>query len=105
LQGENVHRYRKRSGQKENTRREVGSMSYMMSRLSYLVDSIGHGPARLMFFGPNKPVRPGWGENLSGSPIFSVVEPVDSPEPLRTYIISYIEMVEWAPVLVNGHTH
>ena len=84
---------------------EVGSMSFMMSRLSYLGDSIGHGPAHLMFFGPNRPDGAGWGENLPGSPIFRFGEPDDSSEPVRTYIIPVSKWSDGEPVSTDGHKH
>lgn len=50
---------------------ELGAVSYMMSKSSYLTDSGGHNMPHLMFFESVKGDA-AWGENLDTSPLLSV---------------------------------
>jgi hypothetical protein len=50
---------------------EQGTISYMMSRSSYLTDYGGHNVPHLMFYQANKDGT-AWGANLSNSPLMSV---------------------------------
>lgn len=50
---------------------EQGTVSYMMSKSSYLSDYGGHNAPHLMFFLTDKP-EAGWGANLANAPVVSV---------------------------------
>ena len=50
---------------------EQGTVSYMMSKSSYLTDSGGHNMPHLMFFQTNTPDA-AWGANLTNSPVMAV---------------------------------
>lgn len=50
---------------------EPGTVSYMMSKSSYLTDSGGHNMPHLMFFQTDKDGT-AWGANLTNSPILAV---------------------------------
>ncbi len=50
---------------------EQGTVSYMMSKSSYLTDSGGHNAPHLMFF-QNDKNGTAWGANLANSPILAV---------------------------------
>ena len=66
---------------------ESGSMSYMLSKLSYLGDGNGHWHPHLMFFfdymDPNA-----WGANQKGSPIFAFDDKV---EHVTTFLVPVME--------------
>jgi hypothetical protein len=83
---------------------EVGAMSYMMSRHSYLGDGIGHGPAHLMFYAPKTNGTP-WGEDLPNSPVFLNRQFNDSPEPFRTYIVAVSNWSDGTPASTGEHQH
>ena len=50
---------------------QLGALSYMMSKGSYLTDSDGHNFAHVMFFAPGADGRP-WGADLPKSPFASM---------------------------------
>src|SRR6202051_2350151 len=50
---------------------EQGTISYMMSKGSYLTDNGGHNMPHLMFFQPDKDGT-AWGANLTNSPVLAV---------------------------------
>ena len=50
---------------------ERGTVSYMMSKSSYLTDSGGHNAPHLMFFQSDRPDT-AWGANLPNSPVMAV---------------------------------
>jgi hypothetical protein len=50
---------------------EQGTVSYMMSKSSYLTDSGGHNMPHLMFYDTAKDGA-AWGANLTNSPVFAV---------------------------------
>ena len=50
---------------------EQGTVSYMMSKSSYLTDNGDHNVPHLMFFQTDKPDA-AWGANLANSPVLSV---------------------------------
>jgi hypothetical protein len=83
---------------------EVGAMSYMMSRYSYLGDGVGHGPAHLMFYAPKSDGTP-FGEDLPNSPVFLNRQFNDSPEPFNTYIVAVSNWSDGVPVSTEGHKH
>jgi hypothetical protein len=54
---------------------EVGSMSYMMSKLQYLSDTYKHWHPHLMFYMPGDMAGSVWGANLpGGSPVYGGAE-------------------------------
>ena len=50
---------------------EQGTVSYMMSKSSYLTDNGGHNVPHLMFFQTDKPDA-AWGANVANAPVVSV---------------------------------
>jgi len=50
---------------------EPGTVSYMMSKSSYLTDDGGHDVPHMMFFQPDKPDA-AWGANVANAPVVSV---------------------------------
>jgi len=83
---------------------EVGAMSYMMSRQSYLGDAVGHGDAHLMFYALKSDGTP-WGENLTDSPVFLNRQFDNSPEPLTCYIVGVSNWSDGKPASMDGHDH
>jgi len=71
---------------------EPGAMCYMMSRYSFLGDSVGHWVPHLMF---QVPLTSGaaWGANLPDSPIVFNPPPEGAPEPISTF---YIPVGKWS---------
>jgi hypothetical protein len=57
--------------QKEFPPLEQGTVSYMMSKSSYLTDGGGHNVPHLMFFQTDKPDA-AWGANVTNAPVASV---------------------------------
>jgi hypothetical protein len=83
---------------------EVGAMSYMMSRQSYLGDAFGHGDAHLMFYATKSGDTP-WGENLTDSPVFLNTQFEASPEPIRTYIVGVSNWSDGQHASKDAHDH
>jgi hypothetical protein len=50
---------------------EQGTVSYMMSKFSYLTDNGDHNAPHLMFFQTDKPDA-AWGANVTNAPVVSV---------------------------------
>jgi hypothetical protein len=71
---------------------EQGTLSYMMSKGSYLTDNGDHNGPHLMFFQPDENGA-AWGANLANSPIFSVNYWYDSPD-------SYPQLKTFPPMSV-----
>jgi hypothetical protein len=63
---------------------ELGAMSYMLSKESYLNDQVGHWVPHLMFHLP-KTDGATWGANLDGSPV--VLDPRFMPEPETIFFV------------------
>jgi hypothetical protein len=65
---------------------EPGSMSYMMSKQSYLGDAASHNMAHLMFY---TPLMDGanWGADLSKSPVYLIPLFQGAPEPIDVFIV------------------
>jgi len=71
---------------------EQGTVSYMMSKGSYLTDNGDHNGPHLMFFQPDENGA-AWGANLANSPIFSVNYWYASPD-------SYPQLKTFPPMSV-----
>jgi hypothetical protein len=69
---------------------EPGSMSYMLSKESYLNDQVGHWYPHLMFHIP-KTDGVSWGANLPGSPV--LLDPREVPEPETIF---YVPVGTWS---------
>jgi hypothetical protein len=69
---------------------EPGSMSYMLSKESYLNDQVGHWYPHLMFHIP-KTDGASWGANLPGSPV--LLDPREVPEPETIF---YVPVGTWS---------
>lgn len=65
---------------------EPGSMSFMMSKGSYLGDQGSHNMAHLMFFTPLMDAA-NWGAGLPKSPVFLLAVFQGSPEPINVFIV------------------
>ena len=65
---------------------EPGSMSYMMSKQSYLGDGASHNMAHLMFY---TPLMDGanWGADLPKSPVYLIPLFQGAPEPIDVFIV------------------
>jgi len=59
---------------------EQGTVSYMMSKSSYLTDNGEHNAPHLMFFQGDKSAAAAWGANLTNSPVLGVNYWYISPE-------------------------
>ena len=65
---------------------EPGSMSFMLSKHSYLSDAGAHDVAHLMFYTPlMDPSK--WGADLPGSPVFLLPQFDGKPEPIDVFIV------------------
>jgi hypothetical protein len=65
---------------------EPGAMSYMMSKGSYLGDTVGHWHPHLMFHIP-KTDAASWGANLPSSPVELDTEHHEVPEPETIFLV------------------
>jgi hypothetical protein len=65
---------------------EPGAMSYMMSKIGYLGDSVGHWHPHLMFYAARSDGSD-WGADLPQSPVLLNPQFQGAPEPLATFII------------------
>lgn len=66
---------------------EAGAMSYMLSKMGNLGDSVGHWCPHLMFHVPATG-EASWGANLAGSPVLFNDEYRDVPEPETIFMIT-----------------
>jgi hypothetical protein len=73
---------------------EPGAMSYMLSKESYLNDSVGHWYPHLMFHIP-KTDPATWGANLDGSPV--VLDPRLVPEPETLFNVPVAQWSDGTP--------
>jgi hypothetical protein len=81
---------------------EPGAMSYMMSKVGYLGDSVGHWHPHLMFYSA-KSDGTDWGAEASDSPVILSPQFQDAPEPLNTFII---RVPNWSDGTAGAaHTH
>ena len=82
---------------------EPGAMSYMMSKDSYLGDSIGHWRSHLMFYVPlTNPAS--WGADLPGSPVLLNPQFQGAPEPITEFMIPVLQWSDGTPS-VAGNSH
>jgi hypothetical protein len=65
---------------------EPGAMCYMMSRSSYLNDTLGHHVPHLMFYLPLTD-KSSWGADLRNSPVTLNPQFRDGPEPITEFVI------------------
>jgi hypothetical protein len=78
---------------------EPGSMSYMLSKQTYLSDRVGHWLPHLMFFMPQTdPKR--WGAGLPGSPVMGIEQP---EEHLTVFLIPVSRWSDGTPGPLEAH--
>ena len=65
---------------------EAGAMSYMLSKMGYLGDSVGQWHPHLMFHVPTTG-EASWGANRAGSPVLFDDESRDVPEPETIFMV------------------
>ncbi|MGB8477914.1 MAG: hypothetical protein WCE63_03620 [Acidobacteriaceae bacterium] len=79
---------------------EPGAMSYMMSKESYLGDSVGHWQSHLMFYIPlTNPAS--WGADLPGSPVLLNPQFRGAPEPITEFMIPVLQWSDGTPSQVQ----
>ena len=79
---------------------EPGAMSYMMSKESYLGDSVGHWRSHLMFYVPlTNPAS--WGADLPGSPVLLNPQFRGAPEPITEFMIPVLQWSDGTPSQVH----
>jgi hypothetical protein len=90
-------------GKKQFGPPEIGSMSYMMSKLQYLGDRNSHWHPHLMFYVPGDTNGPAWGANLPASPVFGGGQ--DLPGGGRMpWTIFFVPIARWSDgTLEEGH--
>jgi hypothetical protein len=81
---------------------EVGSMSYMMAKGSYLGDAALHWHPHLMFYGLRSDGSE-WGADAQNSPVFLNPQFQGAPEPLTTYIVVVPNWSDGSPAPLHRH--
>jgi hypothetical protein len=81
---------------------EVGSMSYMMAKGSYLGDAVVHWHPHLMFYGSRSDGAE-WGANAEYSPVFLNPQFQGAPEPLTVYIVVAPNWSDGTPAPLHDH--
>ena len=74
------------AAKKELAAPEAGAMSFMLSKMGYLGDSVGQWHPHLMFHVP-RTGEDSWGANRSGSPVLFNDENRDVPEPETIFMV------------------
>ncbi len=81
---------------------EPGAMSYMMSKIGYLGDSVGQWHPHLMFYAPRSNGSD-WGADLPQSPVLLNPQFQGAPEPLATFIVVLPNWSDGTPSATQAH--
>jgi hypothetical protein len=80
---------------------EAGSMSFMLSKDSYLGDDVVNWHPHLMFYG-NRSDGSEWGADAPHSPVFLNPQFQGAPEPLTTYIVVVPNWSDGSPAALHS---